>query len=88
MARTAYLNARIEPDLKDGAEKIFSAVGLSTSDAISLFFRQVVLRKGLPFDVCIPNAVTVEALKELEAGGGTVHRGSAQELFDEILAED
>ena len=87
MAKTAYLNTRIEPEIKKKAEKILSSLGLSTSDAIGIFLRQVVLRKGLPFEVSVPNAVTVAALKELEAGQATVHEGATSSVFDEIVAE-
>jgi DNA-damage-inducible protein J len=84
MAKTATINARIEPTVKVKAERIFTAIGLTTSDAIGLFYRQVAFRKGLPFDVCIPNATTVAALEELERGGGEVVHGSSQQLFDEL----
>lgn len=53
MAKTAYINVRIEPELKEKAEKILKGLGLSVSDAITIFFRQVVLRRGLPFGVRI-----------------------------------
>ena len=49
-----------------------------------MFYRQIVLRKGLPFEVCIPNAETVAALKEIEAGGGQIVNGSTEDAFDEI----
>jgi DNA-damage-inducible protein J len=84
MPRTAYVNTRIEPALKKKAESIFSAIGLSASTAISLFYRQVVYRRGLPFDVCVPNEATIAALEELERGGGEVVRGSTKQLLDEI----
>jgi DNA-damage-inducible protein J len=84
MAKTATINARIEPVVKAKAEGIFAAIGISASDAIGLFYRQVAFRKGLPFDVCIPNDVTIAALEELERGGGEVVHGSAQQLFDEL----
>jgi DNA-damage-inducible protein J len=84
MAKTATINARIEPTVKVKAERIFTAIGLTASDAIGLFYRQVAFRKGLPFDVCIPNATTVAALEELEQGGGEVVHGSSQQLFDEL----
>jgi len=83
MAKTATINARIEPEVKERAESIFAAIGISASEAISMFYRQVAFRKGLPFDVCIPNAATVAALEELERGEGEVVHGSARQLFDE-----
>jgi DNA-damage-inducible protein J len=62
MAKTATINARIEPEEKERAESIFAAIGVSASEAISMFYRQVTFRRGLPFDVCVPNATTIAAL--------------------------
>lgn len=50
MAKTANLYARIEPDLKEQAEQILNALGLPPSSAITMFYKQVVLQQGLPFD--------------------------------------
>jgi len=58
MQKSAMVRARVEPKLKEDAEKLFEQLGLSTTQAITLFYRQVVLRRGLPFDVIIPNATT------------------------------
>jgi DNA-damage-inducible protein J len=84
MARTATVNTRIEPDLKEKAESVFDAIGLSPSSAISLFYQQVVYSRGLPFDVCVPNDVTIAALEELERGGGEVVHGSTSQFLDEL----
>lgn len=84
MPKTAAINSRIEPALKEKAESIFAAIGLNASSAISLFYQQVVYNRGLPFDVCVPNEVTIAALEELERGGGEVVRGSSKQLLDEI----
>ena len=83
MAKTASVNARIEPTVKKQAEIIFAALGISASEAISMFYRQVTFRRGLPFDVCIPNATTIAALEELDRGGGEVVHGPTSQLFDE-----
>ena len=87
MAKTAFLNARIDPNLKTKAEKVFAGVGVSASQAITMFYRQVVLRRGLPFDVCMPNAETVAALTEAEAGGGEVFDGTTRDAFDAIIED-
>ena len=84
MPKTASINVRIEPALKERAEQIFAALGVSTSDAIGMFLRQVVLRRGMPFDLSIPNAATIAALEELDRGGGEVFQGSTRALFDEL----
>lgn len=51
MAKTANLYARIEPELKEQAEDILNSLGLPPSSAITMFYKQVVLQQGLPFDV-------------------------------------
>ena len=66
------VQARIDPELKSRAEEIFSSLGLKTSEAIRLFLQQCVNSGGLPFRPQIkqPNAETLEAIQELENGGG------------------
>ena len=58
MGKTSTIRARIEPDLKGKAEFIFQQLGLTTTQAITLFYKQVELKKGLPFEVAIPNETT------------------------------
>lgn len=53
-AKTDYVRARISPDIKEAAGKIFSKIGLGHADAIRLFYQQVVLNQGMPFDIKIP----------------------------------
>ena len=64
------IQARIEPELKRSAEAIFSKIGISSGEAIRMFYSQVQLRGGIPFDVRIPNADTLEAMEELNSGKG------------------
>jgi DNA-damage-inducible protein J len=55
MAKTAMIRARTEPELKSDAEVLFKELGLSVTEAINLFYRQLRLKKGLPFDVKMAN---------------------------------
>ena len=80
MAKTEMIRARVEPDLKREAEGLFSALGLSATDAITLFYRQVTLHQGLPFDIRIPNATTIEAMKQARDGIGLTEYASMEEL--------
>jgi DNA-damage-inducible protein J len=64
------IQARIEPELKRSAEAIFRKIGISSGEAIRMFYSQVQLRGGIPFDVRIPNADTLEAMEELNSGKG------------------
>jgi len=56
-----YLNA----DVKEKAKEILSRYGLSLSDAVNIFLMQVVLEKGIPFRICIPNEETRKVLEEV-----------------------
>ena len=64
MAKTETLRTRMEPELKAQGETVLSAIGLSTTEAITMFFRQIVMRQGLPFEAKIPNDETLEAFRE------------------------
>jgi DNA-damage-inducible protein J len=70
MGKTGYIMARVEQKLKARAGRVLAKVGVSTSDAITMFLTQVVLKGGLPFDVRTPNAETRKAIEELESPGG------------------
>lgn len=76
------VQSRISPELKDRAEAVFASLGLSTADAIRMFLQQTVNVGGLPFQPIAkrPNAETLEAMRELEHGGGQVFQTTA-ELF-------
>jgi DNA-damage-inducible protein J len=84
MSKTAMIRARVEPGLKGQAEGIFTAIGLSVTDAITLFYKQVQLRKGLPFDVAIPNEVTRKTLADTESGRNLVRANDAGDMFKRL----
>lgn len=56
MNKTANLYARIEPDVKEQAENVLETLGISVSSAINMFYKQIILQQGIPFDVKIPKA--------------------------------
>ena len=68
--KTDYVRARMSPDVKEAAEAVFSKLGLGHTEAIRLFYQQVILNQGLPFGVKIPNAETVRALKQVKSRKG------------------
>jgi len=67
---TTTARARIRPDVKSEAERILRDLGLSVSTAFELFYRQIILTRGLPFDVRIPNATTRRAVEDARKGRG------------------
>ncbi|NLN01000.1 MAG: type II toxin-antitoxin system RelB/DinJ family antitoxin [Lentisphaerae bacterium] len=81
--KTAVLHTRIDPKLKTQAETVFEKIGLSSSDAIRIFYKQVVLRKGLPFDVSIPNKQTAAVLRESERNIGVKTFETPEDAFAE-----
>ena len=93
--KSANLYARIEPDVKEQAEEILAALGIPASNAINMFYKQIILQRGLPFEVKMPSArpVDVSALSEaqmnaeLEKGYADMQSGhtrSAKSVFADI----
>jgi DNA-damage-inducible protein J len=68
MSKTTMITARVDPELKRETEKILKGLGLTTTQAITLFFNQINLRKGLPFAVAVPNSETAQAIEDALAG--------------------
>jgi len=88
MAKTAVISARIDPELKQKAEQIFRELGLTASQAITLFYRQVDLQRGLPFSVRIPNAVTRQALEDARLRRDLESFGSVEALFEDLRTDE
>ena len=82
MAKTANLYARIEPELKEEAESILSALGIPASNAINMFYKQVVLHRGLPFDVQLPASRPVDMTTLTE----DQLRAEIQKGYEDVLA--
>ena len=68
--KTEQISIRIDKAVKARAEKVFHQLGLSSTDAVRMFYHRVAAYRGLPFEVRVPNKVTEAALRELKAGGG------------------
>jgi DNA-damage-inducible protein J len=84
MGKTSTIRARIEPDLKNKAEHIFRQLGLTTTQAITLFYKQVELRKGLPFDVAISNEITRQTLDDTDAGRNLIVCDDIDDMFNKL----
>ena len=83
MDSDTLVQARIDCETKRTAAEALQTMGLTVSDAIRLLLVRVAEEKRLPFAVRVPNLSTVEAMQELEAGGGR-RFGSAKELFRDL----
>lgn len=67
--KTTDVRSRVEPKIKASATRVLADCGLSLSDGIRLFLRQVIVERGLPFEVKAPNAKTRAAMAEARAIG-------------------
>ncbi len=83
MPKTEIIRARIEPELKEEVEHIFSELGLTPTTAINMFYRQVKLNKGLPFTLRIPNETTIQTFNDDE-GKNTIHCEDAADMFSKL----
>ncbi len=54
MTKTSCVYTRVAPEIKAQAEQVLSQLGIPMANAINLFLHQVVLRKGIPFDISLP----------------------------------
>ena len=93
MAKTANLYARIELELKEQAETILAALGIPASNAITMFYKQIILQRGIPFEMKLPerkpvdmNALSQEQLNtELQKGYDDVLAGRTKPA-DQVFA--
>lgn len=93
--KSANLYARIEPEVKEQAERILATLGIPASNAINMFYKQIILNRGLPFEVKIPTSSPVDISKmsaealdmELEKGYADMLEGRtkpATQVFSDI----
>ena len=94
MQRTSNVFARVEPEIKEQAEQVLNQLGIPMSNAIGLFLRQIIMQRGIPFDLKLPirTPVVIGAMNatelnvELEKGYADVSAGRFQDL-DDIVAD-
>jgi len=94
MQRTSSVFARVEPEIKEQAELVLNQLGIPMSSAISLFLRQVIIQRGIPFDIKLPankplaigSLNPIQLNTELEKGYDDVTAGRLYDL-DDVVAE-
>lgn len=65
--KTAIINARVKPELKTEVEQILEQLGITTTQAITMFFEQIKLNRGIPFELKLPNEETLAAMEDARA---------------------
>ncbi len=84
MVKTSTISARIDPETKNRAEQVFRELGLTSSQAITLFYKQVELQQGLPFTVKLPNELTAKALENARSRSNMEDFNTVEDLFDDL----
>ena len=79
--KTSVVHARIEPETKRKAEAVLRKLGVTPTEAIRIFYRQISLRRGLPFPVAIPNERTVRTIEKSRRGKDIQEFGSLEAMF-------
>lgn len=84
MQNSNVLHVRMDSKLKNNVSKILESLGLTESDAVKLFYRQVELHGGLPFDIKLPERILTEQklIKELKKGEESFDRGEYYSIED------
>jgi DNA-damage-inducible protein J len=83
VATTETIRVRVESSLEAEAEEVLDQIGLTASEAIRLFCKQISMRRGLPFDVVIPNATTRPAMRDVREARGPTRYADTQVMFEE-----
>jgi DNA-damage-inducible protein J len=84
MGKTATIQTRVDPVVKNNAQIILKKLNISMSEAISMYLSQITLHKGIPFEIKIPNEVTAKTLEDSENGKALHKVDSVDELFQEL----
>ena len=87
MSANAVVRARIDEQIKDEASAVLAAMGLTVSDAFRMMLIRIAREKALPFEPIVPNAVTIEAMKEARRGG-LKSFGTVEDLMVDLDADD
>jgi DNA-damage-inducible protein J len=85
--KDAVVRARINKDVKEEATAVLAAIGLTPSAACCLLMQKIAAEKAMPFDLLVPNAETIEAMKAARRGEVT-KVSSMKALFAELDEED
>ena len=84
MERTQNVSVQIDNSLKSDAEEILSALGLTASEAIKIFYKQIVHLQGLPFSVVIPEQIPNEATQNAMKEENLDTFNSPKELYEDL----
>jgi DNA-damage-inducible protein J len=83
-AKTEYIRARIEPNLKKHVHAIFCTLGVTPTQIITMFYKTIERTKEVPLDLHIPNEETARAIKEVREGKGLIYCKDVEDMFKKL----
>jgi len=81
MSKSAVVHARIDQATKAATEKVLDALGITPTEAIRLFYRQIAIRKSFPLELHVPNKLTASVLAKSDKNQDIERFNSAAELY-------
>jgi len=81
MSQSAVVHARIDPATKAATEKVLDALGMTPTEAIRLFYRQIAIRKGFPIELKVPNKLTASVLAKSDKNQDVETFDTASDLY-------
>ena len=90
MGKTATLNIRVNPDVKENAESVLAQLGIPMATAIDMYLKQISLVGGIPFSIVLPkaaNSVNADMMsatqihQKLEKGYADIEKGNVEDAF-------
>jgi DNA-damage-inducible protein J len=84
MHKSAFIRARVEPDLKASAEGILEELGISPTQAVTMLYKRIIRDRERPLELKVPNATTRKAMEDTEASIGLIHCSSVDDMFKKL----
>lgn len=82
--RSSQISTRIEPKIKESAEVILKRLGINMSEAINIYLNQIILQKRIPFDIRIPNDITIKAMEDAVKDRDLIAYNNVDEMFEDL----
>jgi len=82
--KDSVVRARIDGDTKKKAEEILHKLGISTSEAINVYFNQILLNNGLPFQLRLPNSETLNAIEDANNKSTLTKADNTDDMFNKL----
>ena len=84
MGKGTTIHARVDAETKSQAQRVLKELGMTLSEAIVLYLKQIAFHKGIPFDVKVPNELTTRTIEKSERGKELHEAASVDEMFKEL----